>query len=210
MYNFLIADDHDVVILGVVAMVSGIYPSATFTTVKDGEELTNAFNKDDFDMVVMDVNMPRCNSLGTLEWILTKKPQQKVVIFSMSPEQVFAKRYLKAGAKAFISKLSQRSAIIKAFEYVMNGKVYLSDDMMAMFATDLQSNRSANPFQDLSPRELEIMALLINGFSVTEISKSVSLQRSTIGTYKKRIFLKTGVKHLLELASLARLNGVDI
>jgi two-component system invasion response regulator UvrY len=210
MYNFLIADDHEVVILGMVAMISEIYPSATFTFAKDGDELTNSFNKEEFDLVLMDVNMPRCNSLGTLEWILTKKPKQKVIIFSMSPELVFAKRYLKAGARSFISKLTPRSTIMKGIEYVMSGKVYLSDDLMAMFATDLQSNRSANPFEDLSPRELEIMGLLIHGISVTEISKSMSLQRSTVGTYKKRIFEKTGVKHLLELASLARLNGIDI
>jgi two-component system, NarL family, invasion response regulator UvrY len=210
MYNILIADDHEIVILGVVAMVSGLYPTANFVFAKDGAELTDAVNNHNFDLIIMDMNMPRCNSLGILEWVLTKTPRQKLIIFSMSPEHIFARRHIKAGAKAYICKMAPRSEFVKAVECVMDGKVYLTDEVISLFASELQNDKPANIFQNLSPRELEIMGLLIQGASIAEICSSMSLQSSTVGTYKKRLLEKIGVKNILEFVTVARLNGVEV
>jgi len=93
--------------------------------------------------------------------------------------------------------------ITKAISTILGNRKYISDALAEKLAEDSFSGKTGNPFNDLSPREFEIVSLLLEGKTVTEISHTLSIQTSTVGTHKARLFEKLGVTNLLELKELA-------
>jgi DNA-binding NarL/FixJ family response regulator len=85
----------------------------------------------------------------------------------------------------------------------LNGRKYISDTLGELLAHDALSDEPSNPFDKLSTREFEIVTLLLAGETAIEISKSMNLQASTVGTHKSRVFEKLGVTNILELKELA-------
>jgi two-component system invasion response regulator UvrY len=121
----------------------------------------------------------------------------------MSAENIYAKRFLKAGAKGFLSKDSSLDEIKKAFTLVLNNRKYISESFAEMLADDSFTGKPDNPFDKLSPREFEITKLLLTGQTISQISKTLNLQLSTVGTHKSRVFEKLSVTNILELKELA-------
>ena len=96
----------------------------------------------------------------------------------------------------------------KAIKIILSGKKYISDSFAEKLAEDTFSGKSGNPFNQLSPREFEIVSLLLDGKTVTDISHALNIQTSTVGTHKARLFEKLGVTNLLELKELATTNNL--
>jgi two-component system invasion response regulator UvrY len=127
----------------------------------------------------------------------------------MNSEVIFAKRYLKMGAMGYISKDAPLSEIIKAIENILHEGSYLSNNMKEKLAMDeLEGNNNENQFENLSPREFEIAQHLVQGESVSAISKKLNLHTSTIGTHKARIFEKLKCQNIIELVMLAKMNNI--
>ena len=119
----------------------------------------------------------------------------------MSSETLYGKRFIKAGADGYLSKDASVEEVKKAIETVLNGRRYLSADLMDAFIGEEQKN----PFNTLSDREFEIASLLLTGLSIIEIASKIHLQPSTVGTYKARIFEKLHVSNILQLKEQAAL-----
>ena len=110
---------------------------------------------------------------------------------------------MKAGAYGFISKEAPLDEITKAINLILSGKKYISDSFAERLAEDSFSGKSGNPFNELSPREFEIVNLLLEGKTVTDISHALNIQTSTVGTHKARLFDKLKVSNILELKELS-------
>jgi two-component system invasion response regulator UvrY len=141
--------------------------------------------------------------LGLMEYIHIVLPDTKVLMFSMSAENIYAKRFLKAGAMGFISKDAPLDEITKAIQQVLHNKKYFSPALTDKFVNESLEDNPSNPFDKLSRREFEIASLLLSGETLSEISHSLNLQISTVGTHKARMFEKLQVTNLLELKELA-------
>ena len=147
--------------------------------------------------------MPKTDTIGLMEIIHKQYAELKVLIFSMRAEKIYAKRFLKAGAKGFVSKEAPLEEIIKAVNLVLSNKRYISDSLADYLADESLSTKTDNPFSRLSAREFEIASLLLTGVTISSISKSIDIRVSTVGTHKTRLFDKLGVTNLLELKELA-------
>jgi two-component system invasion response regulator UvrY len=147
--------------------------------------------------------MPKTDSFGLMEYIHVKYPKAKVLVFSVSAENTYARRFMKAGAYGFVSKEAPLEEIIKAINLVLNDRKYISESLAYKIAEDSFAGRSENPFNKLSPREFEIVSLLLGGQTVSDISQSLNIQTSTVGTHKARLFEKLSVTNILELKELA-------
>ena len=147
--------------------------------------------------------MPNTNSLQLMQNILKKFPDLKVLVFSMSAENVHAKRFLKEGARGFISKDAPLEEIVKAVTRILDNHRYISSSLASILASESFETKSDNPFNKLSAREFEIASLLLTGQTISSISVAINLRVSTIGTHKARMFEKLGVTNLLELKELA-------
>lgn len=203
MKTFLLIDDHVVVRSGIRMLLLEIFKPCEIFEAFDGESAVEQLKQRSYDVVIMDIQMPSTDAFGLMEYIRISHQDANVLIFSMSAENIYAKRFLKAGAKGFVSKESSLEEIKKAITLVLNNKRYVSESMLDILAEGSDNESSKNPFQILSARELEIASLLLSGHTLSEIARSLHIQVSTAGTHKSRLFDKLRVANVLELKELA-------
>ena len=209
MPDILLVDDHSIVRTGLKLLIHDFLPHSLIDEAYDGDSGFAKIKEKDYDLVIMDVNMPGTDSFGTLQSILAFKPNIKIIMFSMNAEEVYAKRYLKMGAMGYLRKDAPNSEIEKAITTVLNNKTYVSPELTQKMFSDLHSkHESENPFDKLSPREFEIVQHLAQGDSVAEISKKLNVHTSTVGTHKARIFEKLNCHNVIDLTNLARAHNV--
>jgi two-component system invasion response regulator UvrY len=209
MPDILLVDDHSIVRTGLKLLINDFLPHSNIDEAYDGESALQKVKQLNYDLVVMDVNMPHTDSFGTLQAILAVKPSTKVIMFSMNAEEIYAKRYLNLGAKGYVKKDAPNEEIENAINTVLNGKNYISPSFTQKILSGLLSkNEAENPFDKLSSREFEIVQHLAKGDSVAEISKKLNVHTSTVGTHKGRIFEKLRVHNVVELMHLAEAHHV--
>src|SRR5690242_10424914 len=201
MNTFLIADDHEIVRQGLKLLIADFYPGAQIVEAFNGDTTMAKLKQHKCTIVILDVQMPNTNSLDLVEYITAFHPETKILIFSMSSETLYGKRFIKAGAQGYLSKDASVEEVKKAIETVLSGRRYISANLMDAFVEEEQNN----PFTTLSDREFEIAKLLLTGLSINEIANQIHLQPSTVGTYKARIFEKLHVSNILQLKELAAL-----
>lgn len=202
MLQFLLIDDHEIVRTGINLLLSKIYHPIVIHEAEDGDSAIALLKKNYYHLVLMDVQMPNTDTFGLLEYITIKFPAIKVLIFSISAERLFARRFLKAGAKGFLSKDASLDEVKTAIAVVLNNKRYISDQFQNQLADELSSAESKSPFDKLNPKEFEIVTLFLAGEQVKATSKILNVKATTVGLYKNKIFAKLGVKNFSDLQIL--------
>ena len=202
MKRFLLIDDHMVVRSGIKLLLTDMYKDVEISEAEDGDSAMALLKAAEYDLITMDVQMPKTDSFALMEYVKKEYPKAKVLVFSMSPETIYAIRFIKAGAKGFISKSAPLEEMKIAIDKVINDKKYFSEEVL-MELTEGDAGGSNNLFDLLSPREFEIVQMLLNGKTISIIAADLSLGLSTVGTHKGRIFQKLKVTNLLELKELA-------
>ncbi len=203
MKRFLLIDDHTVVRSGIKVLLTDIYKDVDIKEAQDGESALMILQENNFDLVTLDIQMPNTDTYALMELIKRKYPLIKVLVFSMSPESIYAVRFIRAGAKGFISKDAPLEEIKTAIDRVLHDKKYFSENLIDLLAEGNNATTHSNPFNMLSAREFEIVSMLLNGKTISTIAADLSLSLSTVGTHKGRIFNKLKVTNLLELKALS-------
>lgn len=206
--SILIIDDHQIVFSGIHLIFHTSNIEFNLKNCKNGDDAIDILKKDTFDLIIMDVNLPDTDTYKLIHLILDMKPKQKILMFSMSSEEMYAKRFLQLGAFGYLCKQESNEELVKAVNTILSGDRYLSKYMVKAMTNDALVGLSGNVFEKLSPREFEVMTYFLKGHGSKEISNIKQLHSSTIGTYKFKIFEKLGVKNILELQELARVHGV--
>ena len=209
MIKILLADDHVIIRAGLKTYIQNIIPHSVIEEAQDGASAFEKIKRHNYALIILDINMPATDSFGLVSNILAVKPKSKILIFSMNSEEIFAKKLLNLGALGYLSKDASADEFRQAIENVMNNKRYLSPSLTQTL-TDSALGKNANnqnPFDLLSPRELEIVRHLMKGESVSQIGTYLNLHTSTVGTHKARIFEKLNCKNVIEINELARLHN---
>ncbi len=204
MKRFLIADDHYIVRTGVSILLQEEFLNAAIDFCSDGNAVTKMMEGGVYDLVILDISMPGLDSISLLKNIFTHYPDQKILILSMSPEEIYAKKYLQLGVKGYINKTADSAELRRAITSIINNKRYLSPRMQDILTLELLEGKKANPFDTLSTRELEVLSHLLEGKNVSQIAKLLSMHTSTAGTHKARILEKLGVSNVIELNKIAQ------
>lgn len=208
MPNLLLVDDHSVIRTGMKIIIENFLPHVTIDEAEDGDSAFEKIKHNQYDLLILDVNMPGTDSFGLVSNILSLKPGSKILMFSMNDEEIYAKRYLKMGAMGYIKKDAPQDEIKKAITTVLNNKRYISAALSEKFLNDLHTGNTENPFDKLSPREFEIVQHLTQGESLAEICRKLKLHTSTVGTHKARIFEKLACNNIIDLNKLARIHNI--
>ena len=198
-------DDHSIVRLAVKLIIKENYLNAHIDETTSGEHTLELLAASHYDLVIIDLLIPNTNTTDLLEKILANHPSTKVLVFTMMPESIFATRFFQLGIKGYLTKDCDEKTIAGAIELIMHNKKYISMEISLKIIEDSLTDRSENPFEDLSAREKEIVRLLINGKSVRDIKCILNIQNSTVATYKFRIFEKMMVTNIVDLQEIARL-----
>ncbi len=200
--HILIVDDHDVIRQSLAHIIASEFPKAICTKSENAETCIQHLKNGKFDLVILDMNLPDMDGITLTEWILTHHRGQKILIFSMNPTGLFAKKLYQLGVMGYLNKQAEMSEIIKALHIVLTEKKqYINNEFKEILAQDFLNQTPANPFEKLSPRELSITQLMAQGKTFDEIARSLSVEPSTIRTYKSRIFQKLEVSTLHEFLS---------
>ena len=203
MLRILIADDHSVVRKGLRQILLDEFPTAQIGEVADAEELIKNVMAAPWDLVVSDLSMPGRSGLDALQQVKLSYPDLPVLILSIHPEEQYAIRALKSGASGYLSKDTAPDELVKAVQKVLLGKKYISQAIAEKLAGNFSSDIAAQLHETLSDREFDVMKLLANGKSVSEIAQMLSLSVTTVSTYRARVMVKMGLRSNSDLTKYA-------
>jgi two-component system invasion response regulator UvrY len=203
----LLVDDHAVVREGYRRILERTPDIEVVAEAGSGEDAYRCYCELDPDVVVMDLSMPGIGGIEAVRRIVTRDSKARVLIFSMYDDGVFSSRALKAGAKGYLTKASAPDSLVDAIRSVASGKLFLSPDVAQELAV-LSLPGRANPMQTLSAREFEVFRLLVEGRSVAEISKILSLSQKTVANYQSTLRQKLEVANTTQAVRLAMAHGL--
>jgi DNA-binding NarL/FixJ family response regulator len=196
----LIADDHGLIRKGLKLYMQFDLGFTDIQEVSTCHELMNELVKKKYTHLVLDIILSDGNTLEIIPNIRKVYPNLNILVFSMQPEEIYARALQQYDIRQFLSKTASESEIIKRLEK------FLQNEVEEKNTNEINLH---NPFSSLSPRELEILHYLLKGSGTKEISASLNIKMNTVSTLKTRIFEKTSsasMRELLELASLYNIN----
>ena len=201
MQKILLADDHSFIRLGLIQLLQDEYPSAEIKEVADGNALVKEVMKEDWDLVISDLDMPGKTGLEALEQIKLIKPDLPVLILSIFPEDLYAVRVLKAGAAGYMNKNAAPEELITAVQRIKLGRKYITPEIAEKLLETPASEKK--PHELLSNREFEIFKMLASGKTTSQIAEALSLAPTTVSTHRSRVMEKLSLSTNAELTRYA-------
>lgn len=208
MLRVVVADDHPVVLKGLKDIILESFVNATVDEASTGYELIQKVHNDEYDLVLLDISLPDIHGLEVLKEIKRRRPSLPVVIISMYPEEDYAVRAIKAGARGYVTKRTASDELVEAVRKVLSGKRYISQDFAQKMLLDFESDAEKAAHKGLSTRELQVMSRIGKGKATKEIAEELHVSANTVRTYRTRILEKTGLKGTSELIHYALTHGL--
>jgi two-component system NarL family response regulator len=159
------------------------------------------------DVVVMDVGLPGQSGIETTRQLLASHPNIKVLALSTFLDRTVVQQMLEAGASGYVAKSAITGELIQGIQRVFDGGSYLSSQVASLLADNLR-HRQALPDQQLSPRELQIAALLANGQSAREIATQLNISPGTVDTHRRNLMQKLDLHSVVDLTRYAIRTGL--
>lgn len=204
MTNILVADDHDLVRMGIMRMLADVEGFNVVGEAKSGEEAVSKARQLPVDVVLMDVRMPGFGGLEATRKILAYNSNIKVIAVTSLTDDMFPERLMKAGASGYVTKGASFDEIIDAVHKVVRGQMYMASSVAQQLALrNFSGANNQSPFEILSERELQTAIMIANGNKVQAIADSFSVSPKTINSYRYRIFEKLDINSDVELTILA-------
>ncbi len=212
MIKVFLADDHAVVRDGMTALIEAEQDIQVVGTAGNGQQAVEQIKKIQPDIVVLDIAMPELNGIDATRKISETCPSVKVIMLSMHDSSEHIYQALKAGARGYLLKESAGKEVITAVHAVSSGRRYLSARIEEMVIEDYISNQGAtpekSPIDKLSDRERQILQLVVEGKSSTEISEILFISPKTVATYRSRLMEKLAIHDLAGLVKFAIKHGL--
>jgi len=212
--RLLSADDHPMLIEGIKAQLRNAENIQVVGQALNGIEVISFVEKEPVDIILMDITMPLMDGIETTAYIVKHFPAIRVIMFSMHTEHVFISKSLKAGASGYVLKNTNMEELLCTISKVASGEVYFSNEvalvMMAqyMISASQQRGSSKSFIQDLTKRELEILNLIAQGMTSSEIAQRLFISVDTVDTHRKNLNRKIGVKNTAGLVKFALQQGL--
>jgi DNA-binding NarL/FixJ family response regulator len=208
LISVFIADDHAIIREGLVQLLQLNSDLAVVGTCGDGRESLERILELQPDVAILDISMPGLNGIEIAAQLSERESPVAVVILSMhsSPEYVF--RALEVGARAYLQKESAAIEIVEAIRAVHAGRRYLSSRIAGIVADQVGRPAGQSPLQSLSKREREILQLVAEGHSSSQIGLRLHLSPKTVDTYRSRLMQKLGVSDVVSVVKFAIQHGL--
>ncbi len=199
----LIVDDHTLFRKGLKEILLDLPSIGECKEAKDGFEAIKLVEKENFDLIMLDIAMPQIDGLETLRRLKSIKPDVKILLISMYPEEQYASRALKMGANGYMTKSADPEELTKAVDKILRGGKYIPDSFSDKLISYLQKTQDIQPHERLSEREFQVFLMIAKGKSLIDISKELSISIKTVSTYRTRILEKLDLKNNAEIISYA-------
>lgn len=208
--KILLVDDHQVINDGLKALLDkqpGLRVSATASNGSEALELIKVL---DFDIVLMDIDMPIMNGLDATLLIKKTKNSPKVIILSMHSEKGMVEELIANGVDGYLLKNTGKEELISAIKTVMSGNKYFDSDVTLSLLNKNTVVPKINVDYDLTERELEILRLVADGFTNKEIGEKLFISHRTVDTHRTNLMRKLEVNNIAGLISFAIKNKLIV
>jgi DNA-binding NarL/FixJ family response regulator len=208
--SVILADDHTVVRDGLRHLLDAQPDIKVIGDAANGREAVHQVVNLHPDIVVMDIAMPELNGIEATRMIVDRCPDTRVIILSMHSTTEHLRRAFKAGADGYLLKESAGNEVVDAVRAVHANHRYLSQKLSDKLINDYGrlALEVEGPLNQLSPREIEVLQLIVEGKSNNEIADTLCLSPKTIETYRSRLMSKLDIHDLPGLVKFAILHGL--
>ncbi len=208
----LLADDHAMLRDALSLMLGAQSDIEVVGGASNGREAVEAVRMLQPDVAIVDISMPELNGIDAALQMAEVSPHTRVIILSMQGTSEHLYRSLQAGAYGYLLKGSAGKMLVEAVRAVHAGNRYFSEEMTHMLIDDFIQQRErgtqGSPLERLSAREREILQMVVEGKSSTEIGDLLALSPKTVETYRSRLMGKLGIKDLPSLVKFAVQHGL--
>ena len=203
MIRIVIADDHTIVREGLKQILRADPELAIAGEARDGAEVVDCVRRLDFDVLLLDMSMPKKSGIELIKQIKSERPKLRILVLSMHEEQQYAVRAIKSGASGYLTKESAPAQLISAIRKVAAGGAFISAAVAEQLALGAMPQTDGPPHTALSDREYEVFQLLVAGKTVSDIASQLNLSVKTVSTHKARLMEKMGMTNHAELIRYA-------
>jgi DNA-binding NarL/FixJ family response regulator len=204
----LLADDHKIVLDGLRSLLEPKFDLVG--TVEDGRALVSAVQQLRPDVIVVDISMPLLNGIEAVRQIKKLEPQVKVVFLTMHPDVTYAIRAFESGASGYVLKHSASSELLTAIQEAMKGRTYVTPMIAGELVQAYKGGtyRQVEEEQQLTPRQREVLQLLVEGRSAKEIANLLNISPRTVEFHKYNLMSKLNLKSVSALIQYAIRHGI--
>jgi len=204
--RILLADDHPLVARALSGLFSREDDLEVVGHVTDLAQLWNTIGETEPDVLILDLGMPGGSGMDALRRLRKRHTGVRVLVLSGLPEEEFVARVIEAGASGYVQKLADPETLVAAVRKVAGGDVYVSERGATALAR-AAAGRGLD-HESLSERELQVLRLLGEGKSVSQIADTLFLSPKTISTYRARLMEKMGFSSTAEVIRYAVQRGL--
>lgn len=190
MIHLVIAEDHNCIIDGIEVFFKYEDDISIVGKVNDGIQLLEILKKKHVNMVLTDIRMPKMDGIEATKVITTEYPHIKVVAFTMLGQKSTVKKIIRAGAKGYVLKNTTLENLLKIIREVHQGETYFDSEILLNQTNTTQVQKK----NVLTKRQREILELIGQGLKNKEIAEKLFIEVYTVGTHRKNMIEKLGLK----------------
>lgn len=202
MIRIVVVDDHPLMRKGLVMSLDieqDIDVVGQASTAEEGMSLIEQLKP---DVAAIDISLPGMSGLELVKQLHAIRPDIKTLVVSRHDESLYAERAIRAGARGYVMKLEAGDVIVKAVRRIVNGGIYVSEEINERLLLGMASGHEAlaqSPLDILSDRELEVFELTGRGYGTRDIAERLHLSVKTVESYRARIKVKLNLGSAAEL-----------
>ena len=204
MIKIALLDPHPVVHKGFKSFFRKTEHISVVKTFLNTEELYVFLENEPIDALILEMELTNDSPIRVIKTIKENHPNTSIIIYTSLPQTIYGISLLKAGAACYLSKGVSRKVMIEAIEKVVGNGYHITTNFANELNNNIDLSRPRNAYETLSPREVEVLKLLIEGKRNIEISSSLNINQKTVNTYKTRLMRKLEVKNPVDLYQQAK------
>ena len=204
MIKIALLDPHPVVHKGFKSFFRKTEHISVVKTFLNTEELYVFLENEPIDALILEMELTNYSAIRVIKTIKENHPNTSIIIYTSLPQTIYGISLLKAGAAGYLSKGVSRKVMIEAIEKVVGNGYHITTNFANELNNNIDLSRPRNAYETLSPREVEVLKLLIEGKRNIEISSSLNINQKTVNTYKTRLMRKLEVKNPVDLYQQAK------
>ena len=209
--RILLADDHAVVRGGLRLVLDAEPDLEVVHEAADGAEAVQIALREEVDLAVLDVSMPRMTGLQAARELSQRRPELRVLMLSMHDNEQYFFEALKAGASGYVLKTAANADFVEACRATMRGEPFLYPSAAAALIRDYLERAGRGeetPTDPLTPRELDVLKPIAEGLTSEEIAELLFISKKTVDRHRANILGKLGMRNRVELTRYAIRRGL--
>lgn len=204
----VLADDHALVRAGFRALLEARAGVEVVAEADDGRTALEAVDEHDPEVLVVDLSMPDMNGLELIHRVSKRHPRVRVLVLSMHRDPEYVTRALKEGARGYLVKGAGEPELHVAVQAVARGETYLSPAIAGPVVSSSSTPDARDPFEVLTPRQREVLQLIAEGYSTSEIGRKLFISVKTVESHRAAIMDRLEIRDVPNLVRYAIRTGL--